>query len=345
MTVRGGWENQFVFQIDTTSMSANDDAATGLYVVGNDEAVTFKSGNNGFLVDDDASIMSGAEHPKIDKTTGLSQPRTGTGFEYATPKKLPTFSVGACAMNSYHMALFVWSLLQKGCSEAGGTPWMKTCIPYVSEGGADPEMWLSMSRVIGDGSAAIGHSLTGGIIHTLGITMTQGERVTISLDGYGRTFVTNYDHSSTIVGSTGLADVMFWDFSWTLAGTPLTVLESFEVSVNNNAAPKHYQSQTPSSYVLGKLDVTGSIKLGMSNATVGENTQIDNFISGTDVVIVGTASTPGPIVISTNARYNGDPNIDPAEEMMIDASFEGAYDGTYHSIDFQITDTLQRTIP
>lgn len=343
MTVRGGWENQFVLMIHTTSISENDSATSGLFVVGNDYQKTFKTGNNGMLVDENANILPGVEHLKIEKSTGIAQPRTGTGFEYATPKKTPTFSIGAMSMNKYHMALFCWLLFQKGVIEAAVT-FEKTCIPPSAEGGADPEVWCALSRVIGDGTAAIGHSIVGGIIHTLGISMSQGERVNVSLDGYGRTFQSTYNHTATIVGSTGLADIMFWDFSWTLAATPLTGLESIDISINNNIGVKHYQSQVPSSYVLGRFDTTGTFRLAMSNATVGENTQLDNFIAGTDVVLVGTASTPG-ITISINARYNGDPNLDPAEEMMYDLSFEGAYDGTNQSIEIEVADGQERGVP
>lgn len=343
MTVRGGWENQFVFMIHTTSISENDAATNGLFVVGNDDQTTFKTGNNGMLVDENASILSGVEHTKVEKSTGIAQPRTGTGFEYSTPKKTPTFSVGSMAMNKYHMALFCWLLFQKGATEAAVT-FEKACIPPSAEGGADPEVWCGISRIIGDGTAAIGHSLVGGIIHTLGVSMSQGERVNLSIDGYGRTFKKNYNHTASAVGSTGLADLMFWDFAWTLAGTSLTGLESIDVSINNNCGIKHYQSQVPSSYVLGRFDTTGTFRLAMSNATVGENAQLDNFIEGTDVLLVGTAATPG-ITISINARYNGDPNLDPAEEMMYDLSFEGAYDGTNQSIEIEVDDGIERGVP
>ena len=344
MPLRVGWEDEYALAYRTSAIAASDSETAGLFETG-DFGIP-GADKCGFLIDEHPNINAGIEVVTTDKTTGLSQKQTGAsavGIELMIARKLPVLSVGSMGVTMAKLDIMLWSLFQKGATETAVT-FEKNFIPYV-QGQAAPEMWLDISRNIGDPASATGygHLLAGAIVTQVGISGAQGERYTMSIELQGRTFRSDYVHTATVFTVESAADYAFLDFVWTLAGSSAK-FQSVELTIANNAVPYYYNELVPTGFSLGMLNTTGTCSLAMSTATIGDNTQIDNWVSGADLAIIGAANTTD-VVIKINAHYTG-AEVDPAEtELLLNLPYEGAYDGTNHSIEIDVESTIERTIP
>lgn len=349
MPVRVKWEDQYALSYDTSAISAHDSATSGLFAATNDGIAGISpAGKCGFLLDDDhPSIDPGVSIETTRKTTGLSELSTGAsaiGKELALTKKLPVFSPGAFGITPEKVEVLLWSLFQKGASESGSGPYVKNFIPYV-QGQSEPEMFLSISRNIGDPSSATGygHLLTGAIVSSFNVSGSQGARFIGGVEIQGRTFRKDYIHTSSVFDSEDTVDHVFLDYTWTLGGTTAK-LQSFDLTIVNNVVPAYYGSLVPTGFTLHDIGVTGTFALAMSTTTLGDNTQIDNFVAGTDLLLVGTHSASA-IVWSINMHYTG-AAVDPAEvELLLNLPYEGVSDGTNHAIEIDVSSSIERSIP
>lgn len=337
MTVRVGWEDKYCIFYQNSGIDNNDDDATGVFV----GADGLLAATNGILLDEHPMINPGVEHINTDKATGLAEMRSGAGYEFIVGRKIPAVSIGAMGLTEYKLAIFAWLLFQKGSTENGTTPFAKNYVVPVA-GNAECEVWCSFGRSVGAGTDGKSYALHGGIATQLGISGAEGERMVLSAEIVGRNFVDTYDHTASNFTPEGVADHMFFNYTWTLGGTALTGLQSFDCTIANNAATRLYGSQVPGSFALGKFGTTGTFKLAMSNATVGDNTQLDNFIAGTIKQLIGTYTDK--IVIRVNCHYTG-AEIDPAEELMMSLPYEAVNDGSNDSILLTVTDSIDRGIP
>lgn len=346
-TIRTSYEDLYYLSYQTTSIStagtftATDD---GISALG-------PSGQCGLLLTDHPDLMPGKVQDYADKTTGLAQRRydTGNQYEYTDGRRTPTVSLNM-GLNAYRLKILGWLLGQQGATETTNEV---VVIPPVA-GGAAMEVWASIGRSFGDPSGlAVGHAIHGCICNQLQITGNAGERCNIIAQMSGRSMVTNFDHTNSVATIETAGENMFFDFDFSFATNDIgDYMEGFDITINNNAVARHYGSQTPSHYVMGKWETTGTVRFAMSaeGTTIGDNNQIDNFIGGTDVLLdIEHASissgTNGYIRIRTNMLYSGDPSLDPAEELTWNCPFEGVYDGTNQSIALTANNGRSDSIP
>jgi hypothetical protein len=212
------------------------------------------------------------------------------------------------------------------------------------------EIYCSIGRSFGDGSAANGHAIHGAIATQLNFSGNSGERIILAAEMAGRNFTDLYDHSATTASNfvpEGVADHMFYDYAWTLdsgAGANSIDLEGFGIQVVNNASPRFYDNQVVQKFIMGMMDTTGNFKISRATTTEGGNSPLDDFIAGTDVLFEGT-HVSSKVILTVNAHYTGAP-IDPAEEeLFLDLAFEGVNDGTNKSITIVAADGIERSIP
>jgi hypothetical protein len=341
MPLRVAWEDKYCIACNSTLISTND-STTSIFAGTKGIGLT----TNGLLLDEHPSINPGIEITTTPKTTGLAELSTGAsaiGKELTLVRKRPAFSTGAMGLTQNKMTVFGWSLFQKGVTEGAASTYTKTMIPYVA-GQPDCEMWLEIGRSIGDPASATGygHVLTGCICTSMAISGSQGERFTMNCELMGRTFRDNYIHTASNFTPETAADHVFLNYSWTLGGTAAN-LQSVNFTITNNATALGYNSLVPTAYSLGRIGVSGEFSLAMSTATIGDNAQIDNWVSGTDLILVGTYTAT--TIFSINMHYTG-ASVDPAEtELLLSLPFEGIYDGTNHAIQITNTDSINYSIP
>jgi len=101
-----------------------------------------------------------------------------------------------------------------------------------------------------------------------------------------------------------------------------------------------FDSQTPYEYILGDFTVEGRITIPWQ----GSNTEINNFISGTDKRIElywgsDAGASDGDFYIAVNARYTGAP-ISGDEEIQLELPFVGVNDGTYDAVKVILADNV-----
>jgi len=342
-TVRTGWEDRFCLSTQTTGIST-----PGTFTAtDNGIGAAPGAGACGLLLNSHPNFEAGKVQDFADKSTGIAENKYDTGnvYEYTDGRRQPTVSL-EMGLTAPRLATFLWLLCQKGASEEEGDD--KTFI-VPTAGNSGCEVWASIGRAIGAGTAADGHAIHGAVCNQLQISGNNGERVNLTANMTGKTMVTNFNHTASNFDIDTGGEEMFFDFTtMTLAGTSIVnFAESFSLDISNNMAARFYGGQTPSAYVLQKFTTSGNIKLAMSADTVGDNKQIDNFVAGTDVALVlskGLSGASGYISITLNCLYTG-ASVDPAEELLLDLPFDCVNDGTNASFSIVVNDGLTRAIP
>lgn len=333
-----GWESIFYLSYQTGNIDDDDGATSGIFA-GSDSGILGVSGDHGLLLDQDAQIMPGQDIINTPKKTGLAEDQAGTGKEYIQGRRTPTVQL-IMGLDEYNFATFGWLTVHQGISQGVTPGFTKTLVPPVA-GQSAPEVYASIGHRIGDATVANGYALHGCICTGLQVAGNEGERMILTADMVGRSYVDNYNHSASDNTLPAVAEHMFWNYTWTLSGSAVSLL-SFSLNINPNVAVKHYNSLIPDSYILGKFKTTGEIKIPMTDDAVGDNVQIDNFINGTVVPLIGTYTSK--VTFTLSCRYNGDPDLDPADELMLTLPFDCVRNATTPSFDIDITDSVDRGI-
>jgi len=338
MALRASWEERFLIAAQTTGISTASDFTAGdigisnasIYAVPLNNRPHFNPGQN--IIDRRKAI-------------GISTRRTGAGFEYDQGTREPTVTYELDA-NPYNLALLFWGLFQGGASEADGTPFKKTYIPYTA---ADCEVWFSLLRKM-SASTGNSHAIHGAIPRSIRLSADAGGPLVASVDFIGHTWLDTFNATSVVETYAEKAPLL-WQNAGSVAGLYVATTEvhmrGFDLTISNNATPVYYDAVTPEKYVLGDLTVEGNIYVPWSAATVGANTQLDNFVNGTDTLLKiwwGTyaGATEGDVSLQVNMRYTGaEVGGEPETELAL--PFVHAYDGT-NDISFTCADAYDMSI-
>lgn len=281
------------------------------------------------------------------KAVGTSYRRTGACLEYQMGYRMPTVTY-ECDATYKILALFFQLLFQGGASEAATTPFLKTYVPY-AEGDSDIVACAALIRQM-SAAAADSHVIGGAIVRSLTITAEEGQPLKASAEFVGYNMVSNYDFSSestNILEFDSTACLMYSNATIKLATTEVN-LPGFTFTITNNAIPKYYNSNHINKFVLGDFTCTGSFQVPYAALTVGDNTQITNFINGTDVLLQiywgnETPSATGDVKFELNARYT-DATMEGDDEILTTLPFECAHDGTNNAIRCYVADAVDRGI-
>jgi hypothetical protein len=284
------------------------------------------------------------------KAIGLAVRRTGSGYEFQQGVKQPTTSWEFDA-NAYNLAFPLWMLFQKGTTEGTGTDeFTKTYNSPTCTEGVEVERFANVLKRMQCGSSSTAQRIKGAIVRSITLTAESNTPLKAVIEWVGADLETDYNAGSTTL-QFDTNDPLIWGASTagaTVAGTA-TNIDSWSITVSNNAVQKNYESNTVQKHILMDFTVEGTVKIPWGAATVGGKEQIDNFMNGTDVALNfywGASATPassGEISIKTNARYTGvDMSYD--DEVALDLPFIGAYDGTNAAIEVVLLDGLDRGI-
>lgn len=275
----------------------------------------------------------------VPKAVGISQRRTGTGYEYNQTVKGPSVSGLTFEMTPNHLGLFLQLLFQAGCTEDVGSPYKKTAVPYTD---SDCVAWASLGRLLD--TAAYSEQLNGAVISSMTLTGAASGVLDVSVDfiGYGLTNNANLAAVDTTIPD--VAPYLFQNTTVTMAGSAVK-LESFSITINNNAERRHYNNQYPNKIILGKLDVSGTIVIPWTQTNSSKNTSLTNFIAGTDVLLSISVGSTGvnESIVKVNMRYTGDTDIlTDGNELMLSLPFTGANDGTNNAVEITCEDSVDR---
>jgi hypothetical protein len=317
------------------------------------DADCFIAGNIG--VDTSLYGIQLLNHPTFDpgsmvinqrKAIGTSYRSAAVGMEYQMGSRVPTVSF-ECDATPKILALFFYLLFQGGSTEASGTPFVKTFIPY-AEGAEDVVAAAALIRQMSGGTAN-SHLIGGAIIKSLTLSAEEGQPLKVTAEFTGYNAVTDYDFdaAANILDFDNSAPLLFQNASVKLATTAVNI-PGFNVTITNNAAAKFYNTCQVTKYVLMDFTGEGSFKVPFAAATVGANAQVDNFAAGTDCLLQifwgnETPSADGDVKFEFNARYTG-ATVTGEDEVLTELPFECAHDGTNNAIRCYVADLVDRGI-
>jgi hypothetical protein len=280
------------------------------------------------------------------KAVGTSYRRTGNCLEYVQGSRVPTVTYEADATPKL-LAVFCQLLFQGGVTEAATNPFLKTCIPYVS-GDADVVACAALVRQMSLGGTD-SHMIGGAIIKSLTISGEEGQPIKLSAEFTGYNMVSDFDFNAAanILEFDNSSCLLFQNSTATLEGDAMNI-DKFELTITNNAVAKFYNTAHVTKYVLGDFTATGSFRMPWSIASIGGNTQLNNFTAGTDKLFrvywgTGSNGTDGDVDILVNARYT-DAVVEGEDEIVTTLPFEAAADGTHEAITVLVCDAVDRSI-
>lgn len=356
MTQRASFEDIYgirFYKSGTLSDGGVGADTAGVFNTATADADAFAAGAIG--IDTSKYAIPLLNHPHIEhgveiinqrKAVGTSYRRSGSCMEYIQGARIPTVTL-ECDATKKILGLFCYLLFQGGSSEEAGTPYLKTFSPY-GEGTESVVASAAIVRLMSAGTAN-SHLMGGAIIKSMTLSAEEGQPLKVTADFTGYNSVSDYDFdaAANILEFDNTACLMWSNASVKLSGTAVNI-PGFSVTITNNAVPKYYNSTHVTKYVLGDFTATGSFKVPYAATTVGDNTQINNFVAGTDCLFQvwwgnETPSADGDVKVELNAYYTG-ASLSAEDEITSDLTFEATHDGTNAAIKIQVADLVDRGI-
>jgi len=349
MGVRVLWQDQYAFAYQTTSIGSTIDFATA----------------SGAGVGTSEYALPLINHPHIDagldiidqrKAIGISQRSVATGHqEFLQGTKNPN-STWEFDGNAYNLAPFLWTLFQKGTTEGTGTAkFTKTYDPPTATEGPECEVWMLLLRKMEEATNAHSTRGTGFIVKSITLSADGFSPLRVSVELVGKDVSYVYDAQNAVF-TYNTKSFLVWGGS---SGATCEIdgaavqLEGFTLTITNNAIARHYGGQDVDKFITSDYTLEGSISVfwGDSNASQDQETQLVDFVAGTDKRLhiywgtTGGATTAGDLDILANIRYTGATLADVDTEIVTECPFVGVYDGTYDAIQIVLSDGIDRAIP
>lgn len=279
------------------------------------------------------------------KATGQSTRLTGTGAEFQLGIVRPTVTV-EFDVNANILTLLLWSMFQGGISEAMGSPFVKTCVPYTVP---DVAAWLSLAYVVSTSDATTNYIASGGICTSITISSDQqSQSVKGSAEIQFASFTNTYDASSATITDPAIAPLLMKNMDFTFAGDAINI-PSFSFTISNNAIGQSYHSTTIQKWVLGDLMVEGEIVVPRSPGDTNhdDNAMLADLLALTDNILTFYwGNTPASASGNASFIFNGiTTDVDKVQETEIATRvpFMNADDGT-NDISITFVDTIDRSI-
>jgi|GEM_PF-1802462 len=208
----------------------------------------------------------------------------------------------------------------------------KTFIPYSTN---YVRYYSSLLRTLEEGDS---YQVDGAVAQTVTISGSEGEDISISTDWAGARVSTGA--SVAVCGwsnSASRTPLLFQDLTCAYESTAQTVnLESFEITITNNATHPTYNRNAVARHILGDLEVAGTLKVPWSSTIGGKNEFITRLLSGERMLVYLwwgnlVPSQDGDFVITMNIEVNTS-LLDSSDEDSNEVSFVGVFDGTTYPI-------------
>ena len=207
-------------------------------------------------------ISLGLEQINKRKASGHSYQRTGDGRDFRKGNQLPMISLpfdGSADNMTLLLATLFQNVTKSGTYINQFDPYATSAQRSIKTGDAANFYSLTLSKnqtSTGDKNEYI----SGCIARSMSIGSRRGEPTAVTADIVGMTYDTLEDQSGLTgpVSWTEFGKKVIMHFDWTkaeLAGVEID-LESWNITINNNAFAKYGVSQTPTEWLLGDLDIT-----------------------------------------------------------------------------------------
>ncbi len=356
MSQRANWEDIYGIRTHVTGTLSDGGVGADAASVWNSATVTtgnFISGAMG--IDTSKYAIPLLNHPTFDpgatvinqrKAVGTSYRRSGSCLEYQMGARVPTVTY-ECDATYKIMALFFQLLFQGGATQGAGDTYTKTYVPY-AEGDSAVVACAALIRQMSAGTAN-SHVIGGAIIKSLSLSAEEGQplKATAEFTGYNMVSDYDFDAEANILEFDSTACLMFQNCTVELATTAVNI-DKFDLTITNNAVAKFYNTPQVTKYVLGDFTASGSIRIPWAALTIGGNTQIDNFVNGTECLLQifwghETATSAGDVIMNINARYTG-ATVEGEDEIVTTLPFEAVHDGTDAAIQCFVVDGIDRSI-
>lgn len=335
MTLIAPWQERYLIGLQSTSISTA--------VTFDGSAVGIDTGKTLWKVTNNPFINPGQQIIDQRKATGQSTRLTGTGGEFQLGVQRPVVTV-EFDVNANILALLLRSLFQNGLTEAVGSPYVKTCIPYTTPNAVS---WLSMAYVLSTSTATENAIAHGGICRSLTIS---GDEQSQSIKGSAElmfaSYAATYDASSATITDPTIASLLYKNMTATLGAQALNC-PSFSLTISNNAELRYYHATSGVKFILGDLTVEGEIVVprDSGNAANDDNAMIDDLIALTDNVLAiywgnSPASANGNVSLIVNALNT---DLDKVQETEIGTRVPFmSVDDTSNDISFTLADSIDR---
>jgi len=301
-------------------------------------------------------------HPTFELNKGIISARKATGRPYLikggstrierTPGTVaPTtsfeidFDQDSCWIPLYTF----FQALGSGLAATGHTA-IQTFQPYTS---ASTTAYASLLRVLEEGQS---HQIVGAIPNSITIKGEEGDSIQMTVDWTGADMVTG---QSSAVANWTTSDsetfLLFQDMTCLYESTGSTNgtaeqtvdLVGFEITMTNNIVAKHYDNPSIQRYILGDLEVTGTLRVPWSSSSGGKNDFITRLYRGDDFKVVlywgaATPATDGDVAISLNIEVDTAQPTGGEDEAINEVAFTGVYDGTTYPIKIEVLSDIDR---
>ena len=334
MSDLANWQGRY-FMFATDSITATG-TTNGTY--GENKGVVYLKNNPAF--------EPNLELVNNQKSTGYPFPvRSGTtNIERAIGTKAPsvTYEFDFDAGAAYIPLL---TLFQTANAVTGDT-FNKVFAPYSI---AQVSKYAVLYRQMEDG---VNQVIPGAIARSITISGEEGGSVSMSVEWAGSDFLTdnNATPDFTITDSEGLDFVMFHDldFAYNTTGTTIDVV-GFEITITNNVFGRHYDNQAIQKWLLGRLEITGTLRFPWGESNIGANTIFQKHLNQEDFIIhiwkghylKDDSGSQGDMTIVLNLQPE---NIttNTEDEITNELSFSAIYDGTNQPIEIYLYDGINR---
>lgn len=345
--MEASWEKRFLLGYQTTNVdtAVTFDATVKSIVTG--KPLLKATNGDDLVIEPNFNIITQR------KATGQATRKIGSSGsgEIQVGVGIPAFNPEFDA-NANNLAVIFWNLFQKGASEAGVAPFVKTYTTYPD---AALEMWLSAAQYVSTTVAGKNRVMHGGLINSVGLSGEGGSqsiKVTPQIIGGGtNAFTSSYDASGVPADpDPDIPVLLFKNMKCEIDGLDV-VLDSFNLTITNNAFSKPYNSQFIKRHGLGDLQVTGEIVLpkDTGQASLDDNAMLNKLINLTDFTLElfwgnSPATTNGDVALKFNVLATDARESSSEGEVANNIPFENGDDGT-NDISITLADNIDRAIP
>jgi len=289
------------------------------------------------------------------KATGRPNWSQQTGFESIAGTQLPTTS-WPIDFNSYNLKPILWGFFQQGATE-GATPGYPTTFQIFDEDVVAPtcEVWLSLVKQLT--TTTNNMAIHGAIPKTITLEASEGDTLHGTVEFMGHTFTRSLDLSTTAgagITPSEKAPLLWQNATVELDGNAV-YMPNFSLTLNNNAYPQYFDSQTPIKYLLAGgngYEGTGEFFVTYGDSNEGGDYPMTDYLAGTTHSLevywgadAAATLTAGQFATKFYIQKTSAEDADHNGEYGKKVSFKIVEDGTNEPITIIAADGIDRSIP
>lgn len=266
---------------------------------------------------------SGQEVRQFNKAIGTPVPTGGVGYNFGRGTLNPSTSYEFDA-DYRTLVPFLWSFFQKGAVQtAAGTSAADYLYSFICPTDASPEMFaqLAMHRTADPTKSYL---ISDAVATSMRLSAAENDPLKASFDFMGRMLDYSFDTTATALGYNGTSyagvkfpekNPFYWQNSRVYLGNQaaddisvtsylVTAAQSFDLSVSASVKPLRYNNKFPIGYLYTGFNISGSLAIPWSAATVG-STYLQSRLQRNDDPNE-TLVAPIPINITWVGNADGD---------------------------------------